>query len=170
MRFAILALLAAAAVAADYTVDLARSTVSFSGTSTFHDFTGTAKLVSGRLHLDGAAPSGAVEADAASMTTADEGRDERMHNFVMDAAAFPRVRFELTGWTAQPGGGTATGTWTMKGVGKPVTMPVKIAGDHATCHLDLNIRDWGIRTPRLVFITVGDVVGVDLDLVLVPAP
>lgn len=163
-------LLAICAAAADIAIDPAQSTVRFAGTSTFHDFTGTAKLVSGALHLDPAAAAGSVEADAASMTTADEGRDERMHNFVMDVAAFPRVRFELTGWKPTADGGEATGTWTMKGVGKPVSFPVKVAGGHATCTIPLNIRDWGIRTPRLVFITVGDIVTVDLDLVIAKAP
>jgi polyisoprenoid-binding protein YceI len=170
MRFSILVLLVAALSAADYTVDIAKSTVTFSGTSTFHDFTGTARLVSGTVHLDGAGATGVVEADAASMTTADDGRDERMHNFVMDIAAFPRVRFDLTGWTPQATGGIAGGTWTMKGVAKPLSMPVTIANGHATTKFDLNIRDWGIRTPRLVFVTVGDIVSVKLDLVLVPAP
>lgn len=168
MRTAILILLVAASQAADYTVDPARSTVTFAGTSTFHDFSGSAKLTTGTLHLNDAAASGVVEVDAASMTTADAGRDERMHSFVMDVVAFPRVRFELTGWKPQATGGTAAGTWTMKGVAKPLSFPVTIAGGHATCRFDLNIRDWGIRTPRLIFVTVGDIVTVDLDLVLVP--
>lgn len=156
--------------AADFTVDVAQSKVAFSGTSTFHDFTGTAKLVSGTLHLDAAAPSGMVEADAASMTTADAKRDERMHNFVMVVATWPRVRFDLTGWVPSADGGTATGTWTMHGESKSVTFPVKIAGNRATAHLDLNIRDWKIRTPRIIFVTVGDIVGVDLDLALAAKP
>lgn len=170
MRSALLIILVATLAAADYTVDLTQSSVKFSGTSTFHDFTGTAKLVSGSLHVDATTPSGTVEADTASMNTADAGRDERMHNFVMDIAAFPRVRFDLTGWTPQAAGGQAAGTWTMKGVAKPVSMPVVIANGHATARFDLNIRDWGIRTPRLVFVTVGDIVTVELDLVLIPAP
>ena len=156
--------------AADFTVDPAQSQVRFNATSTFHDFTGTAKLASGTLHLDATAPSGVVEADAASMTTADKDRDERMHNFVMDIPTHPRVRFELTGWTPSATGGTAVGTWTMVGVARPVTFPVTIAGGRAKAHLDLNIRDWKIRTPRIIFVTVGDIVGVDLDLALTAKP
>ncbi len=166
----ILACCAAGIAAADYTIDPAQSTVGFSGTSTLHDFTGTAKLVSGTIHLDAAAPSGVVEADAASMTTADKDRDERMHNFVMDVPTHPRVRFDLTGWTPSATGGTATGTWTMVGVAKPVTFEVTIAGGRAKAHLDLNIREWKIRTPRIIFVTVGDLVGVDLDLALTAKP
>jgi polyisoprenoid-binding protein YceI len=166
----ILACGAAGLAAADFTIDAAQSTVGFSGTSTFHDFTGTAKLVSGTVHLDATAPSGVIEADAASMTTADTDRDERLHNFVMDVPTHPRVRFELTGWTPSATGGTATGNWTMVGVAKPVTFPVTIAGGRAKAHLDLNIRDWKIRTPRVIFITVGDIVGVDLDLALTATP
>jgi polyisoprenoid-binding protein YceI len=167
----VLCILAAAALAAaDFAIDPSQSTIAFAGTSTFHDFTGTAKLKSGSLHLDAAAPSGTIEADAASMTTSDEDRDERMHNFVMDAPTFPTVSFALTGWVPDAsGGGTATGTWTMKGVGKPISIPVAIAGGHAKAHFELNIRDWGIRTPRLLFVTVGDIVTIDLDLVLMPA-
>lgn len=171
MRLLILVLCCVTCLAAvDYTVDVAQSTVRFAGTSTFHDFTGTAKLLSGTLHLAAQGATGVIEADALSMDTADAGRDERMHNFVMDVATFPTVRFELSGWTPQGTGGIAGGTWTMKGVSKPISMPVSIAAGHATSRFTMNIRDWGIRTPRLIFVTVGDTVTIDLDLVLVPMP
>jgi len=160
----------ATTAAADYGVDPAQSTVKFAATSTLHDFTGTAKLVSGNLHLDVTAPSGTVEADAVSMTTADKDRDERMHNFVMDTKLHPRVRFDLTGWAPSATGGTATGTWTMVGVAKPITFPVTIDKGRAKAKIDLNIREWKIRTPRIVFITVGDHVIVDLDLALTAKP
>jgi polyisoprenoid-binding protein YceI len=170
MRILLPLLLAACVGAVDYTIDLAASKVAFSGTSTLHDFGGSARLVSGSLHLDPSKPSGEIDADAASMATGSAGRDERMHSFVMEAGTYPRVSFVLTAWAPASGGGTATGTWTMKGVPRPVTIPVAISGEHATAHLALNIRDWGIKTPRLLFVTVGDTVQVDLDLVLHPAP
>lgn len=170
MRPFVILLAATLLAAADYTVDVQHSQVGFAGTSTLHDFTGTARLVSGSLHLDATAPSGTVEADAASMTTNDSGRDERMHNYVMDSKLHPRVRFDLTGWAPNATGGTATGSWTMVGVAKNVTFPVTIAQGRAKAKIDLNIRDWGIRTPRMLFITVGDHVIVDLDLALAAKP
>lgn len=145
------------------------STVAFDGTSTLHDFHGTATLSGGALRL-GPEAAGAVECDAASMATADNGRDERMHNFVMDVAAFPRVRFELTGFTAAPDGGIAHGLWIMHGVRREIDINVRLepgTPTRAKADFALNIRRWGIRTPRMMFITVGDQVTVHLDLALV---
>lgn len=170
IRFLLSITATTALAAADYTVDLQASKVAFAGTSTLHDFAGTAKLVSGVLHLDPSNPTGLIEADAASMATGSEGRDERMHSFVMDAPSFPRIAFNLTGWNPSAGGGTALGTWTMKGVTHDVSIPVSIAQGRATAHFTINIRDWGIKTPRMMFVTVGDIVTIDLDLALRQAP
>src|SRR5688572_31865539 len=107
----ILLLLAAALPAAEVLkADPAQSAVTFHGSSTLHDFDGTAKLVNGAFDL--AAGHGMIEADATSMNTASEGRDEKMHGEIMVTKTWPRIRFDLTRFEPAPGaatGGTAHG-------------------------------------------------------------
>jgi polyisoprenoid-binding protein YceI len=170
MRLLPLLLLTSLAAAAEtLAIDPGTSSVRFSGTSTLHDFSGTATVVAGCVNLDPAAASGSIEVDAASMATGSADRDERMHNFVMDASSYPKVRFDLTDWTPGAGGGTATGWWTMHGISRPIVIPVTLSPGHAKAAFSLNIRQWDIRTPRMIVVTVGDVVQVDLDLATAPA-
>ena len=82
-------------------IDPAQSTVTFHGSSTLHDFDGTAKLVAGAFDL--AAGHGMIEADATSMNTASEGRDEKMHDEIMVTKTWSRIRFDLTRFEAATG-------------------------------------------------------------------
>jgi len=168
---------------ADWTIDPAASSVHFHGSSTLHDFDGTAKLTSGSLHLAGAQSTGNVVADAASMDTAESGRDKTMHTDTMAVQTWPVIRFDLSAFTpnADGTGGTGTGTWTMHGVAQAIAIPVTIdpvtsttgnsgAGRHLHAHLVIDIRKWGIKPPRtMLVITVDPMVTVDLDLALVMA-
>ncbi len=179
--------LAAPLAAADWTVDVGHSIVRFHGSSTLHDFDGTAKLVSGTLHLDGGQSFGTVVADAASMDTAESGRDRTMRSETMEVQTWPVIRFDLTGFQAAPpaaaipatgaapagaSAGTGSGTWTMHGVAQPITIPVTIdagSAPHLHAHVVLDIRTWKIKPPRaMLVITVDPQVTVDLDLALVP--
>src|ERR1043165_512746 len=89
-------------------VDPALSTVAFHGSSTLHDFDGSAVLVAGAFDL--AAGMGMVEADAASMKTGSEGREAKMHDEVMVTKPWPRIRFALTRFEPAPAGAPEGGT------------------------------------------------------------
>ncbi len=172
----ILLVLAAALPAAEVLkVDPAQSTVTFHGSSTLHDFDGTAKLVAGAFDL--AAGHGMIEADAASMNTASEGRDEKLHGEIMVTKTWPRIRFDLTRFEPAPSGvtgGIAHGRWTMHGVTREISIPLTFsdvgtpAVRHAKAAFTLDIRRWSIPVPRVVIITVDPLIKVALDLALVP--
>ncbi len=172
----ILMVLAAALPSAEVLkADPAQSTVTFHGSSTLHDFDGTAKLVAGAFDL--AAGAGMIEADAASMNTASEGRDEKMHGEIMVTTTWPRIRFDLTRFEPAPGGaagGVAHGRWTMHGVTREIAIPLTFsdvgtpAVRHAKAEFTLDIRRWSIPVPRVVIITVDPMIKVAIDLALVP--
>jgi len=169
----ILIMLAAALPSAEVLkADPAQSTVTFHGSSTLHDFDGTAKLVAGAFDL--AAGAGMIEADAASMNTASEGRDAKLHGEIMVTTTWPRIRFDLTQFDATATGGTAHGRWTMHGVTREISIPLTFSEvgtppvRRAKAAFDLDIRRWSIPVPRVVIITVDPIIKVDLDLVLVP--
>ena len=172
----ILLLLVAALPAAEVLkVDPAQSTVTFHGSSTLHDFDGTAKLVAGAFDLT--AGHGMIEADAASMNTASEGRDEKMHGEIMVTKTWPRIHFDLTRFEPAPGGATggiAHGRWTMHGVTREISIPLTFsdvgtpAVRHAKGSFSLDIRRWSIPVPRVVIITVDPMIKVAIDLALVP--
>lgn len=158
-------------------VDPAQSTVTFHGSSTLHDFDGTAKLVAGAFDL--AAGHGMIEADATSMNTASEDRDEKMHGEIMVTKTWPRIRFDLTRFEPAPGGasgGIAHGRWTMHGVTRELSIPLTFstvgtpAVRHAKAEFTLDIRRWSIPVPRVVIITVDPMIKVAINLVLVPDP
>lgn len=176
MRLTILLLtLTAALSAADrYVVVPETSTVAFNGSSTLHDFAGTAKITSGAVTLDGASSAGAIEVDATTMNTAHESRDKKMHGEIMATKTYPTVRFDITGFTPSPEGGTVTGLWTMHGVSRVVSATVKLEpGDvvRAKSSFVLDIRSWDIPVPRAALvISVDPKITVTLDLALRPAP
>lgn len=153
-------------------VDPATSVVTFHGSSTLHDFDGTAKLVAGAFDL--AAGNGMIEADATSMNTASEGRDEKMHGEIMVTKTWPRIRFDLTKFEKTATGGTAHGRWTMHGVTREIAIPLTFADvgtpavRHAKAEFTLDIRRWSIPVPRVVIISVDPHIKVALDLALLP--
>lgn len=177
--FVLLLLLVASVASAEVlSVVPADSTVKFHGSSTLHDFDGTAKLVAGAFDLT--AGHGMVEADATSMNTASEGRDEKMHGEIMVTTTWPRIRFDLTRFepaaAGAAAGGTAHGRWTMHGVTREISIPLTFSDvgtppvRHAKAAFTLDIRRWSIPVPRVVIITVDPQIKVDLDLVLKPDP
>lgn len=154
------------------------SVVKFHGSSTLHDFDGTATLVGGAFDL--AAGTGMVEADATSMKTGSDGRDEKMHGEIMVTKTWPRVRFDLTAFVPGAGGaaagGTAHGRWTMHGVTREIAIPLTFSESgtppvrHVRAAFDLDIRRWSIPVPRVVIVSVDPVIKVELDLALKPDP
>ena len=158
-------------VAADHLlVDPTTSTITFHGITTWHDFDGTAQVREGALLLDGANSAGMVVVAVTSMATGKEGRDAEMHGAVMNAATHPDIRFELRSFTPHPGGGEATGTWTMHGVTLPIAMNVELSNDRAVARFSLDITRWGITPPSIVVNRMRPDVPVVVTLTVKPAP
>ncbi|MBA3707429.1 MAG: YceI family protein [Planctomycetes bacterium] len=167
--------LAAAVTAAEpatYVVDPAASTVSFTGHSTFHDFTGTAQVKAGTVTIDGEHSQGAIEVDAASMDTKREGRDKDMHKD-MDSATYPIIRYTLSSVTGSGEAMVAHGTWSMHGVDKLLDIPFKMETAGKTtlsASFPLNFNDFKVVVPRNFGMKVDPKVDVRVELALTPSP
>ncbi len=156
---------------ATYTVDPEASTVSFTGHSTLHDFSGTAKVKAGTVTLDGDHSQGSIEVDATSMDTKSTGRDKDMHKD-MDSATFPIIRFALSSVTGAGDALIANGTWSMHGIDKPMDIPFKLATDGKTtlsASFSVNFNDFKVVVPRNFGMKVDPKVDVRVDLTLTPS-
>ncbi len=117
------------------------SRVGFDAKTTLHDFTATTSTLEGELEADlsrpGDAPRAQVRAQAATLVSGDDKRDEAMreHLAVTEHAT---LEFELTRFepaevdlTAQRATGTAHGRLRLRGVTQEVAMPVRLSIDEA---------------------------------------
>lgn len=156
MRFLLLAaalLAAPPAVAAQWVVQPAASTLGFSGTQTGAAFSGTFTQWTAQISYDPAHPQAAhvhVVIETASAHTGDTQRDEAMPGKDwFSVSAFPQAVFDATGFA--PLGGdrfTTTGTLTIRGIAKKVTLPftLDLSGTTATAKgsMSLTRTDYGV--------------------------
>jgi polyisoprenoid-binding protein YceI len=123
----------APAFAAGYKIDAAHTTVLFSIRHIFTDVQGKFQKFDGAIEYDPASPAAAsvqFTVDAASIDTNNEKRDGHLRSpDFFDAAKFPTLSFKSTKVT--PKGKDmleVTGDFTMHGVTKSITVPVKVLG------------------------------------------
>ncbi len=128
-----------AASAATWTVDPAKSKITFSGTQTGEPFSGTFKTFKATIDFDPAKPEAAhalVTIDMASAKTGDQQRDEALPGADwFDVTTFPQATFEATGF--KPKGGDAyeaDGTLTIRRISKPVVLPFTLSISGNTAH------------------------------------
>lgn len=132
--------------AADWALASGSGTLGFSGTQTGKTFEGHFEKYNGTISFDPAFPEAGhakIIIDMASVTTSDSQRDGALpgHDW-FDVKAFPTAIFEVKDFKAKGGNVyDAEGTLTIKGVSKPVTLPltIDISGSdaHAKGHLQL---------------------------------
>jgi polyisoprenoid-binding protein YceI len=148
------ALLAAPpALAEQWTIQPAASTLGFTDTQSGAPFTGSFTRWTGQITYDAAHPDAAhihIIVQTASAHTGDPQRDEALPRsdwFATDA--FPQAVFDATGFT--PVGGdkfTTTGTLTIRGNTKKLTLPftLDVSGTTATAKgsVNLNRADYGV--------------------------
>jgi polyisoprenoid-binding protein YceI len=140
-----------------YRIDPAGSTVSFTGSSTLHDFTGTAKVTSGAFRLTTGRCGGFVEVASATMDTAEPDRDTKMRTTHMEVVKFPVIRFDLRRYASAAAGATAGGTWTMHGVSRELAVPIVLTANAdgtgtLTSTFTIDMRDWGIAPPSVALV------------------
>jgi polyisoprenoid-binding protein YceI len=164
----------APALAADWTIDPAHSTLAFTGTQTGAKFTGHFKSFGGTIQFDPAHPDAGhalITIDVTSAATGDQQRDEAMPGTDwFNVASFPKATFAASSF--QPKGGNAYeahGVLTIRGVSLPETLPftLDVSGStaHAKGHLDLIRTPFGIgQGPWTSGQWVALEVGVDLDI------
>lgn len=155
------------------------SRAGFDAESTLHDFTGETSDVSGwveaRLADPAAGGRGRVVVRAAMLRTGIDRRDAEMRER-LDVERHPELRFEWTGFELEhlerataTLRGHALGTLTIRGVGRPVRVPVQVEADpegqlRLTAAFALKMSDFGVDPPRLLFVRVKDEVTVRVSL------
>lgn len=174
MLFALL-LAAAPARAAELAL-AASSTVQFVNHTSLGDFTGSGAPV-GRF--DPSTGRGALDLDAASLTTGNGPRDARLRAYCLDAAQFPRIHYAVTSVTGDAAGlkaaaagtsGTVTlnGALTIRDVTLPVSAPASYAWTAAGLQLrgqvDLRWADYGVPDPGVVIATLEPDMSVRFDV------
>jgi polyisoprenoid-binding protein YceI len=134
-------------------VDKAASSVRFTSSMAGQGFTGVFRRWDADIHFDPAnlaASSVTATIDVGSASTGDPDRDQALPTATfLDAPAFPRATFVARGFTALgPGRYQASGVLTLRGVGKPLTLPftLAIAGPRAdmTAKVAINRLAFGV--------------------------
>lgn len=148
------ALLASSAMAKPWAVDAAHSTLTFTGAQAGTPFTGTFGQFTPTIDFDPAAPEKghiAVTIDMASATIADdhEQNDALPTEDWFFTKQFAQAQFESTAIRAAgPNRYEATGTLTLRGVSKPVTLPFTLTPEgtasRAEGELVLDRRDFAL--------------------------
>jgi polyisoprenoid-binding protein YceI len=117
-----------------------------------------------------------ISIDLASLDTGVALRNQHMREKYLQTAKFPAVTFKSVSVSApasiapsQPADINITGDFTLHGVTKRMTLPVKVTllADgriHALSRFSVRLPDFGIVVPHNVFVTVDDSVKIRLDL------
>jgi polyisoprenoid-binding protein YceI len=167
-------LAATPALAADWTVDAAKSRLGFSGVQNGAPFQGSFGKWTAEIAFDPAHPEAGhakVTIDLGSAKTGDTQRDSALPQAEwFDVKAFPEASFEATGFVAKGGDAyEAPGKLTIRGIGKDAVLPftLEITGDKAVAKGHLSLVRTGFGVGQGVWATgewVALDVGVDVDL------
>ena len=166
---------AAPALAADWTVDPAKSRLGFSGIQTSAPFQGSFGKWTAAIAFDPAHPEAGhakVTIELASAKTGDTQRDTALPEADwFDVKQFPEASFEATGFVAKGGNAyEAPGKLTIRGLAKDVVLPFTLAidGDKAEAKGHLSLVRTGFGVGQGVWASgdwVALDVGVDVELV-----
>jgi polyisoprenoid-binding protein YceI len=164
----------AAAQAADWTVDPAKSRIGFTGVQVGAPFKGRFTRYDAQISFDPQKPEAGkavVLIDLTSAETGDKQRDEALPQADwFNTSKDKQARFEATRFVPKGGDAyDAVGTLTIRGMRKDVTLPFRLTVSggtaHAVGHLDLVRTDYGVgqgswANDSMVALQVG----VDVDL------
>jgi polyisoprenoid-binding protein YceI len=157
----------------------APNAVVFSVEDNVDPFDGKTENVSGTIVADPAMPSAAqveLSVDVASLDTANKLRNQHMRERYLQTGSFPAATFKSVSVVApspiapnQPADISVTGDFSLHGVTKRMTIPVKVTllADgriHAISTFKVRMPDFGISVPKNLVVTVDDAVAVRLDV------
>lgn len=153
-----------------YTIDPARTSVTFGVQEVFHQVTGTFACLGGRVVVADRLEDCAVEAriDAASFTTDKPRRDKDVRGKrFLDAATYPEITFTGTGVRAEGSGWVLSGVLGCHGTEEPVDLVVEALephddGLHARATARVDRRTSGVGAGRGL---IGRYVDITLDVV-----
>ncbi len=156
-----------------------KNRVEFHAEDTFDAFDGRTNKVTGTITADPSKPSAAtveVIVDMGSLDTANSLRNREMKELYLETKQHPTAKFKSVSVVApetiapnQPVEIKVTGDFTLHGVTKRMTIPVRVAliADgriHAISLFTVHMPDFGINVPKNILVTVDDSVPVRLDL------
>ena len=138
--------IASPALAADWTMQPAKSTLGFSGVQTGAPFHGVFLQWTAQISFDPAKPRAAhvkVTIETASAKTGDTQRDTAMPDTDwFNASVFPQAVFEATGFTPEGENKYQTaGTLTIRGISRKITLPftLMITGNEAEAKGEISL-------------------------------
>ncbi len=138
----LLLVLPCAAIATDYTVQPATSTLGFSGVFQGEAFNGHFKQWTAAISYDAAHPATSrfdVTVTLASVNTGDKDRDQALPGSdFFDVAKFPQAHFVSSGFRTVGGQVFADGNLTLRGVTRPASLAVKFAAAGSAATLDVS--------------------------------
>jgi len=141
------------AAAAEWVVDPAKSAIRFSGVQVGAPFSGRFERFEAKVDFDPAKPEAGhatVLIDLASARTGDVQRDEALpQKDWFDVKSANQARFEASRFVDKGHGDyDAVGTLTIRGTGRPLTLPFHLTLDqgqaHAVGHVGLVRTDFGV--------------------------
>jgi len=152
-------------------IDPAVSQVRFRLEATLHSASGTIAVRAGviRFELAGGVAGGEVVLSATSANTANERRDRRLHDEVLESGTYPDIVFRpatLSADVDERGTGTVslTGTVTIHGGDHPVTVRAAVRREggaiRATGTLTVPYVAWGLKDPSVFLLRVAKQVDV----------
>lgn len=157
-----------------------QSTAQFHAEDTYDSFDGTTNRVSGTIVADPAAAHSASVTLSVDLRTLDTGvglRNKEMRERYLGTAKFPEATFKSVSVSGPatiaanaPADIKITGDFTLHGVTKRLTIPVRVVvipdGNriHATSLFNIKLPEFAIDVPKNVLVTVNDEVPVRLDV------
>lgn len=176
-------LLVAVATAGQFTVDSsAANRVTFYAQSTFGSFTGVTSRIGGSLIWipeDSSAASFAhFTVDLASLDTGVGKRNKHMRQKYLETDSFPTAVYDgrITSYTSKSDSlvlAQTAGTLTIHGVARPLTTEAKVyrtvEGWRVFAAFPLNIRDFNIRKPKFLLVSMKEEIRLQVDFFLKPA-
>lgn len=132
----------------------------------------TAKKAVSRLWMEEAATTlrGAIEVSMADFISDNKKRDTNMQE-TLESDTFPKASFEIKDVIAKGGNNyLLKGTMNLHGVTKPMSFEGSIGQEGSKVRIKassiMRMSDFGIKPPKMVFLTVRDQVDLSVDVVL----
>lgn len=112
---------------------------------------------------------GTMEVSVADFVSDNAKRDEHMHE-AMESSAFPKASFEIKEVVPKNDAYLLKGTMSLHGVSKPFAFEGTIREESNKVRIKANgtmkMSDYGIKPPKMMFLTVRDQVDLSVDVVL----
>jgi polyisoprenoid-binding protein YceI len=158
----------------DLTFDPASTTIHWTLGATMHTVHGTFKLKSGAVHLDPRTGemTGAIVVDATSGESGDSGRDQKMHQSILDSSQYPTITFrpEHLKGAFQPNQAqtlTVDGVFSLHGQDHPLQLTINLRPNSnaisAVTHFDVPYVQWGLKDPSTFVLRVSKDVSVEIE-------